>query len=304
MQTNQENEANINQDTNININNLIDDTSELNRRAQIQNLINKNSDSTLMAWFKLNETQEAARQHLYRDIPKYYTFDKGTRSWKPRKAPNLRIVGRLYTVHAKDSERFSLRLLLNHQRGATSFNDLKTINGFQHQTFKSAAIAKGLIEDSQEAINCLSEAYLLTNNNQKFREFFCQYLLNCSPEPGLLWQHFKNNLSEDILLKLRRSQNNDQLDFTEEIHLLGLIEIKKILNSEGSDLKNFPDLPQLTDEQIENLISIYQNILIPHISHEISVQESVKIFQENFPRLNIEQRSAFDAITNTNQNEG
>lgn len=75
LQTNQDNEANTNEDTNININNLIDDTSELNRRAQLQNLINKNSDSTLMAWFKLNETQEAARQHLYRDIPKFYTFD-------------------------------------------------------------------------------------------------------------------------------------------------------------------------------------------------------------------------------------
>ena len=32
------------------------------------------SDSTLLAWFKLNQRDQSAHEHLYHNIPNYYTF--------------------------------------------------------------------------------------------------------------------------------------------------------------------------------------------------------------------------------------
>jgi hypothetical protein len=40
-------------------------------QKKIQELLQKNSQTTLLAWFKLNQEDPEARQYLYRDIPKY-----------------------------------------------------------------------------------------------------------------------------------------------------------------------------------------------------------------------------------------
>ena len=81
-----------------------------------------------MAWFKLNRADPDARQYLYREIPKYYTYIKRTHTWRRRRVPNLTIVGRIYSVHCRDQEKFALRQLLNHIRGAQSFDELKHFN--------------------------------------------------------------------------------------------------------------------------------------------------------------------------------
>ena len=47
-------------------------------------------------------------------------------------------------------ERYSLRLLLHNQLGATSFDDLKMVNGAAHNSFQEAAVAFGLLEDDAE----------------------------------------------------------------------------------------------------------------------------------------------------------
>ncbi|UYV63730.1 hypothetical protein LAZ67_2005450, partial [Cordylochernes scorpioides] len=43
-----------------------------------------NKDTTLTAWFKLNQVDENARNILYGDIPQHYVFDKRLRKWTPR----------------------------------------------------------------------------------------------------------------------------------------------------------------------------------------------------------------------------
>jgi len=47
-------------------------------------------------------------------------------------------------------ELFHLRLLLLSVKGATSFNDLKIVNGEIYQSFSAACLALGLIEDDDE----------------------------------------------------------------------------------------------------------------------------------------------------------
>jgi len=96
-----------------------------------QAVINAASRETLLtAYFKLNRNPEASRQYFYRQIPHHYRVDQNTQSWKPRK--NIaRIIGRLYPVSVRQVERYSLRLLLINVKGATSFENLRTVNRFQ-----------------------------------------------------------------------------------------------------------------------------------------------------------------------------
>lgn len=106
------------------------------------------------------------------------------------------------------------------------------------------------MEDSRESINCLHVAHLLISNASKFREFFVHYIINCNTQINILWQEFKNMLSEDLLFYIRTAQNDLTLNFTDEINLFGLCEIKKILNAEGYDLSDLNELPQLSANQL------------------------------------------------------
>ncbi|XP_077277509.1 uncharacterized protein LOC143905793 [Temnothorax americanus] len=54
-------------------------------------------DTTLTAWFKLNQSDENAVHFLYTDIPYHYIYDKKETKWKPRKKGGDKIISRLYT---------------------------------------------------------------------------------------------------------------------------------------------------------------------------------------------------------------
>ena len=71
--------------------------------------------------------------------------------WKP-------VLSRTYLVSPKDRERFYLRLHLLHVRGATCFEDLRTVDNKILPTFYEAAIACKLIKTDDEWDHCLREA--------------------------------------------------------------------------------------------------------------------------------------------------
>eukprot|EP00794_Sanderia_malayensis_P020808 gene20808-biopygen15344 len=80
----------------------------------------RNNDSMLMAYFTLNQKEQNAHQYLYQDIPEHYTFNKSTKQWQQRKRkPPKGVIGRIYNVLPSDAERFALRLILLHRKGAT-----------------------------------------------------------------------------------------------------------------------------------------------------------------------------------------
>ena len=69
-----------------------------------------------MAWFELNRVDKDANKYLYAEIPLYYTFEKDL--WKKRQRNLTNIIPRMYTVTPNDRERFYLRMLLLHVKGA------------------------------------------------------------------------------------------------------------------------------------------------------------------------------------------
>ena len=64
----------------------------------LENVILRNHDSTLMAWFKLNRTTPDARHLKYTEVPRYYTWDKLQRKGK-RQTHVKPMITRLYFVH-------------------------------------------------------------------------------------------------------------------------------------------------------------------------------------------------------------
>ena len=103
-----------------------------------------------------------------------------------------------------DGERHFLRVMLTHVRGATSFANLRTVDGVLHPDYKHAAIALGVFEDDGEWERCLQEAADI-RTGPSLRELFATCLLFGPPShPEALWQKFRQHLLEDYLYHARQ----------------------------------------------------------------------------------------------------
>ena len=102
-------------------------------------------NTTLLAWFNLNQVNADAQMLKYNEIPEYYIWNQVQHCW--RKGKRGRCIGHLYTTNLSQGERHYLHILLHHIPGARSFEDLKmSPDGMLLSTFKETAIAYGLLE--------------------------------------------------------------------------------------------------------------------------------------------------------------
>lgn len=135
----------------------------------------------------------------YLDYPKSYKWDKISKSWGRRVYESSKAVGRLVFVHPTCGELFYLRMLLCHQKGCTSFDDLRTVSGTVYPTFRAASNALGLIGDDIEWLTCFTEASVWATASQ-LRSLFCHLLLFCEvSNPLLLWNTACDQMKDDYL---------------------------------------------------------------------------------------------------------
>jgi len=126
-----------------------------------------------------------AKQYLYVEIQRYYTFKKEKINgryvfcWVKRKS-HYNCIGRMYSISLIQTELFHLRLLLLTVKGATNLDDLKIVNGEVYQSFSAACLASGLIEDDDEWKRVLNEAVGWMMPRQ-LRRLFVRILLHCQP---------------------------------------------------------------------------------------------------------------------------
>jgi hypothetical protein len=67
--------------------------------------------------------------------------------WQRRvRDKSLKQIGRIVSANPAEGERYYLRVFLNHVAGATSFEDLRTVDGVILLTFREAAERRSLIE--------------------------------------------------------------------------------------------------------------------------------------------------------------
>ena len=105
-------------------------------------------------------------------------WNKQQRKWTLRKKNYA--IGRMYNINPSVDEQFYLRLLLTKCRGCKNYQDLKIFNGFNHDSFKGACIARGLLETDEEWTECLFQASLHRTGLQ-LRNLFATIFLFCEP---------------------------------------------------------------------------------------------------------------------------
>ena len=119
--------------------------------------LEKQRETELTAFFKLNEklkeNEDLNMQSMpmYVDLPKMFRYDKAKKEWIRRKTQSEdTVIGRVHSVNPLAGETFYLRMLLhnNHCKGKTSFDDLKKLdNGKLCETFKEVCRELGLLKD-------------------------------------------------------------------------------------------------------------------------------------------------------------
>ena len=101
-------------------------------------------------------------------------------------------------------EKFYLRTLLMVVKGPKSFDDLKYVNSEHCDTFQSACLQHGLLEDDGEWHLCLQDAAEMQTGSQ-LRQLFTTILLFSSPaQPRLLWFEFRDLICDDLEYQLHQ----------------------------------------------------------------------------------------------------
>ncbi|XP_044591997.1 uncharacterized protein LOC123270124 [Cotesia glomerata] len=127
-------------------------------------------------------------------------------------------LGRLYTVHPKQRECFYLRLLLVNVPGPTSFEFLRTVNGRVFNTNQDACRELQLLEDDNHWDLALADA-ALTSMPNNIRQLFAIILTTCYPSQAqTLWKKYKNCMTEDILHRIRQTDQCQNIDYTPEMY--------------------------------------------------------------------------------------
>jgi hypothetical protein len=210
---------------------IIDETKNL------EEVVNnpKSSMTTLTEFFKVSCVDSFARKLLYKEMPEYYRWISGKKLWQRRKKKGQ--IGRIVYAHPAEGERYFLRVLLNHVRGPTSFEDLKTVEGIICPTFREACEKRGLIETDKTIDDCLCESATF-QMPCALRRLFATILVHCeATKIRALWEKHKESMSEDY----NRNQCNSKI-----VEQMVLRDIRDLLQSMGKDIKNY-DLLELND---------------------------------------------------------
>jgi hypothetical protein len=129
-----------------------DDVQEVAARSTI-------SITMLTEWFKTNQESEVARIFMFDQFPQQRVWNPKLKRWTMCKRGFA--IGRMYYAHLTSlDERYYLQMLLNCIKGATSYEHLRTVDGIEHDTFKDACIAMGLLADDNEWHQALEEVGL------------------------------------------------------------------------------------------------------------------------------------------------
>ena len=260
--------------------------------ANLQDIVDNQAekDTNLTGYFRANELYPEAKDLLYQNFPSKFVWIPKQRKWQPRQQKFA--LGHMYYAHPNSGERFYLRTLLTSVEGATSFENLRSINGVLHPTFHAACLAYGLLEDDNKWRQCLQEAAHMASGHQ-LRNLFVTVLHDCSPsDPLALWMEFRVNMCDDLRHALQAK--NIVLDPTEEqVFDYGLYLIDVLLHNKNRSLQDWPamPLPQYNWQAV-----VGNRLIAEQLSYDN--EEQTGLANQRIPTLNNEQHAAFYAIVN------
>ncbi|XP_075074581.1 uncharacterized protein LOC142162158 [Nicotiana tabacum] len=131
------------------------------------------------------------------EFPLKFVWKQNLKRWEKRTSAFS--IGRIFFVPPGSGEQYYIRLLLNVIKGPKSYDELKRINGCDHETFRDACYALGLLDDDKEYVDAIMEASNWGMTSY-LRQLFAMLLLsNLMSRRERVWQATWHLLSEDIL---------------------------------------------------------------------------------------------------------
>lgn len=256
--------------------------------------------TTLTAFFSLCQTDDFAKTLLYSEVPRYYTWNASRKQFQRRKQgqtvvdhPNVfssDALGRLYTVHPNNIECYYLRLLLITVRGATSFQNLRTVNNVLCESYRDACQRLNLLENDEHWDNSLADASLAASPYQ-IRTLFAIIISTCFPsQPLELWEKYKDAMADDILHQARNVNADPELQFSPEMYNQALIYLEDICLSMVNKLLNQLGMPSPN----RAITDLNNREIQREMNYDINALNA--FLQENITDMNQQQKNAYDTI--------
>ncbi|XP_038722074.1 uncharacterized protein LOC120014228 [Tripterygium wilfordii] len=192
----------------------------------------------LTEWMHTNSISESARNLTYNSFPSQWVWNPKNREWTPRQRGQS--IGRMSYVHPSSGELYYLRLLLNIQKGPTSYVGIRTVGGLIYPTFQSACASLGLLGNDKEWHDALDEASVFATGVQ-LRQLFVTLILFCHvTEPLNLWDRHWMDFQDDMLYKIRQQLQLPYLDVSDvQLKNYILFELEMLFNKSGSSLAEY-----------------------------------------------------------------
>jgi hypothetical protein len=147
-----------------------------------------------------------------------------------------RLVG-LYMRTQQRGKRYFLRVLLNHVRGSTSYEDLRTVDDITYSTFRETCEKRRLVETDKSLDDALVDAKTF-QMPAALQRLFATIIVFCeATNVRELWEKHKGSLCEDY----KRDNSNSSV-----VEQMVLTDIRDMLQSMGKDIRNY-DIPEPND---------------------------------------------------------
>ncbi|XP_061347785.1 uncharacterized protein LOC133293265 [Gastrolobium bilobum] len=201
-------------------------------------------------------------------------------------------IGRINRFSANNGEDSYLRTLLTFQRGCTSYEDLRTINGVVFPTFKDACYSLGLLDDDNEYIDAIKEASSWGSAAYLRCLFALLLFANSMNKPEKVWEECWKILSDDVVYRHRKRIGRQDAILTEEsIKNITLEEIDEVLQSNGKCLSDYPSMPRINSE---TLFDMQNRLVLDELMYDRFVLEEEH--KRLINSLTDEQKAVYDKI--------
>ncbi|XP_022014342.1 uncharacterized protein LOC110913832 [Helianthus annuus] len=248
--------------------------------------------SMFLSWMERNKDPDdhLARTLTYVQFPTWYVWKTENRCWQPRKKGNT--IGRIHNVAPALGEAYFLRILLNKVKGPKSYDDIKTVNGHVHDTFRDACFALGLLDDDKEYIEAIKEANETATASYVRNLFGMMLLSNTMSRPEIVWESTWKYMTDDFIYRYSKLHRVEGLSIPDdELKNYALLEIEKFLGMNSSSLRNFSTMPFPDSSSLSDL----DNRLINE-ERTYDVLSLAEEYVNLFNMLTEEQRSVFEEI--------
>lgn len=258
-----------------------------------------------------NQPYPSALQLTYVDFPTYYAWTASDRTWIRRSRPKKSdCIGRVYNIHPSSGDLFYLRLLLHSVQGASSFVNLRTVDGVVYPTFRDACAARNLLADDEEWKQTLREAVFTNVSALSIRKLFVYILLNCTvASPIQLWEYriveqnrgINSAMADDFRVQRLNNPLYQHLDEEDDVQqaLHSLNELITELSNGTKTLASF-GLPQPQNVRRLEDIRFVNNIDLQN--EELQLNQHAVIAANNEERLNVDQQLVYQRVNEVIRN--